>query len=139
MPFPRATYDPDADVLYVALSNGNQASAVEIDDSHFIDVDEQGRTLGIEVLYPSMGIEFDVLATRTRVPLLELVRVVHEAMSDSGIFVLPTVTAPSRVQHGYSIVHTGSLQPQIATAMTGMSGVTAVGRPQETHEFVVSA
>lgn len=139
MSFPSATYDSNADVLYVALRDGDQVRAVEIDDSHFIDVDEHGRALGFEVLYPRLGIEFDVLSARTGVPLLELVRVVHEAMSNDGFFVLPTVTASSPVQHGYSIVHTGSSQVQTATATTGMSGVQPTRLPQPKHEFSLTA
>lgn len=140
MSFPSATYDPDADVLYIALRTGDQARAVELDDSHFIDIDEHGRVLGIEVLYPRMGIELDVIAAHTGIPALELVRVVHDALSDAGIFMVPTVTAQSPVQHGYSIVHTGSPQTHTVTTMTGMSGVTLDRRPQRTtHEFSLTA
>lgn len=49
-------YDREADALYVTLQDGVRARAVEIDETTYVDVDQNGQALGIEFLYPAMGI-----------------------------------------------------------------------------------
>jgi uncharacterized protein YuzE len=51
-----AEYDREADALYIRLREGERLRAVEIDETTYIDVDADGHALGIEVLYPSMGL-----------------------------------------------------------------------------------
>lgn len=59
-----AEYDREADALYVRLREGERLRAVEIDDTTYIDVDADGRALGIEVLYPSMGLNLTEAVAR---------------------------------------------------------------------------
>lgn len=59
-----AEYDREADALYVRLRDGERLRAVEVDDTTYIDVDADGRALGIEVLYPSMGVHLTEVVTR---------------------------------------------------------------------------
>jgi uncharacterized protein YuzE len=51
-----AEYDPQADALYVRVREGTRARTVELDERHYVDVDDEGAALGFEVLYPRMGI-----------------------------------------------------------------------------------
>ena len=46
----RLDYDLDAHALYVTISNEPVARTVEMDASTFVDVDADGRLVGIEVL-----------------------------------------------------------------------------------------
>jgi len=50
-----AEYDPDADALYVRVADGDRARTVEINDVTYVDVDANGRPVGIEVLYPRLA------------------------------------------------------------------------------------
>jgi uncharacterized protein YuzE len=52
-----ATYDPDADAAYIRLRSGTRQTTIEIDERHYVDVDDHGGVLGIEVLYPRMGLD----------------------------------------------------------------------------------
>lgn len=57
-----AQYDDEADALYVRLAAGERERAIMIDDTTYVDVDVNGHTIGIELLYPSMGIDFARIA-----------------------------------------------------------------------------
>ena len=46
----RLTYSADHGLLYMALATGEVADTIEVEESVFIDVDEEGRPLGIEFL-----------------------------------------------------------------------------------------
>ncbi|GAB3279057.1 hypothetical protein GCM10027589_05440 [Actinocorallia lasiicapitis] len=46
----RLDFDFDANALYVALSDAVVARTVEIDEETFVDLDEAGRPVGIEVI-----------------------------------------------------------------------------------------
>ena len=59
-----AKYDSDADALYVRLGDGSRARTVEIDDATYIDVDVDDRPIGVELLYPSMGVNLRGIAER---------------------------------------------------------------------------
>jgi uncharacterized protein YuzE len=59
-----AEYDSEADALYVHLHDGERQRAVEIDDSTYVDVDAAGRPVGIELLYPSLGLNLQEAARR---------------------------------------------------------------------------
>lgn len=43
-------YSPDENLLYVALGEGPAAETIEVEESVYIDVDTDGRPIGIEFL-----------------------------------------------------------------------------------------
>ena len=43
-------YDPEADAAYVQIVEGEVADTREIADDLYLDVDAEGRVLGIEIL-----------------------------------------------------------------------------------------
>jgi uncharacterized protein YuzE len=47
---PSVSYDEEVDAFYVTLRNGKQATTVEVSTDLLIDLDTDGRTLGVEVL-----------------------------------------------------------------------------------------
>ena len=59
-----AHYDPDADALYVTLRDGARTRAVEIDEATYVDIDGNAQALGLEFLYPAMGISLDAAVAR---------------------------------------------------------------------------
>ena len=47
----RIEYDHEADAVYVDVTDGAQARTVEVEpDNIYVDIDAEGRTLGIEFL-----------------------------------------------------------------------------------------
>jgi uncharacterized protein YuzE len=48
----RYEYDPSADALYMPLRPGHTCRTLELGPSVFLDVDQQGWVLGIEVINP---------------------------------------------------------------------------------------
>jgi len=59
-----ARYDREADALYVTLHEGVRMRTIEIDEATYVDVDRDGRALGIEFLYPAMGVNLEAAAVR---------------------------------------------------------------------------
>jgi len=59
-----ADYDREADALYVRLAGGDRDHTVEISDTTYVDVDQQGHALGVELLYPSLGLDLNAVAER---------------------------------------------------------------------------
>lgn len=59
---PTATYDSEADALYIRLTDADRDRTVEYDDSHYVDLDASGNAIGIEILYPRMGMRLEKLA-----------------------------------------------------------------------------
>jgi uncharacterized protein YuzE len=59
-----AEYDREADALYVRLRDGERQRAVEIDDSTYVDVDGDDRPVGIELLYPALGLNLETVVRR---------------------------------------------------------------------------
>ena len=52
------TYDEEADALYVLLIPETEIAieqTVELDERLHVDLDDQGRLVGIEILYPTHG------------------------------------------------------------------------------------
>ena len=107
-----ATYDKEADALYIRLREGDRARTIEIDEAHYVDVDEQGAALGIEILYPTTGSRIGEILERFGLAgqLEEVARVVGEAA--------PAVTATyaGNASHAYAVV--------VAAGQPGASGVT---------------
>ena len=44
------SYDPDADALYIQVREGEVKSTKEIDANTLLDIDKNGKILGIEIL-----------------------------------------------------------------------------------------
>jgi uncharacterized protein YuzE len=58
MKAPTFQYDPDAEAAYIRMSQGEVAETIEVTESLYIDVDENGDPIGIEIL----GVDVSVLA-----------------------------------------------------------------------------
>lgn len=52
-----ARHDPEADAIYVRLTNRRYARTEELDDRRNIDYDAEGCTIGVEFLSVSKGID----------------------------------------------------------------------------------
>ena len=53
----RITYDPEADALYIAFrKDPSVAETHQVNDDISVDLDEQGRIVGLEVLFASKQI-----------------------------------------------------------------------------------
>jgi uncharacterized protein YuzE len=59
-----AQYDSEADALYVRLGHGVRERTVEVDEALYVDVDGEGRAIGLEILYPAMGMDLGAAAAR---------------------------------------------------------------------------
>ncbi len=57
----RIRYDADADAVYLRLREGTVAETVEVEEMVYVDVDAEGRPLGVEFVVAS-----DVLAFLAR-------------------------------------------------------------------------
>jgi uncharacterized protein YuzE len=49
----KATYDKEADAMYISVKKGKVHKTFEVSDAVIVDVDKNGRTLGIEILFLS--------------------------------------------------------------------------------------
>ena len=58
-------YDPQADAIYVQLKEGEVADTLDVSKYIFVDVDEKGIPLGIEILFVSRHLEVEDLTTVT--------------------------------------------------------------------------
>lgn len=59
------TYDSSADAVYIYVQHGAQvARSVLIDDSRVVDLDDDGRVVGIEVLSPSPAFKLEDIIDR---------------------------------------------------------------------------
>ena len=85
-----AEYDREADALYVRLGAGERARTVEVDDTTYVDVDVDGRPIGIELLYPSLGLRLDLVAQRFQ--LHQQLPVIAASIARAGA---PGVSAPT--------------------------------------------
>jgi uncharacterized protein YuzE len=91
-----AQYDPEADALYVRLRDGERDRAIEIDDALYVDVDAEGRALGIEILYPELGMDLEAVASRFQ--LHDQLPAIVAAIADTHApGITPTVTAPDHL------------------------------------------
>jgi uncharacterized protein YuzE len=117
-----ADYDREADALYVRLEHGDRQRAVEITDSTYVDVDGDDRPLGLEFLYPSMGLNLQEVSRRYG--LQHLVPEIVLAIEASGAPVpLPTMTGGSVLASTSTV--TVFVEGTIAAATPGAS--VAVG------------
>jgi uncharacterized protein YuzE len=63
-------YDPDADMLYVRLSNEPVAKSHALDDSRIIDYSADGGVVGVEFVNAGEGIDLNDLPFQQRVEQL---------------------------------------------------------------------
>jgi uncharacterized protein YuzE len=57
----RAEYDPQADALYVHLSDQPYAFGEDLDFARRVDYAEDGTPVGVELLYVSQGVDLSQL------------------------------------------------------------------------------
>jgi uncharacterized protein YuzE len=87
----RATYDREADAIYIALSDAQPTETVVIDEHRTVDVDAEGKAVGIEIVGVS-NYSLDDIAERFN--LRDQVAVInHEATAamHRGIVYVETV------------------------------------------------
>lgn len=58
-------YDPQADAMYIQLKEGEVSDTLEVGKYIFVDVDERGIPLGIEILFVSRHFATEDLTTVT--------------------------------------------------------------------------
>ena len=58
-------YDPEANALYIRFRTTKPAENVDVEDGVTIDLDEQKRLIGVEILDVSHRLPPDALATVT--------------------------------------------------------------------------
>jgi uncharacterized protein YuzE len=78
-----AEYDPQADALYVRVSEGARARTVECDERHYVDLDDEGAPVGFEVLYPRMGVRLAALTRAWPIPADEVANAIKTAIGES--------------------------------------------------------
>ncbi len=61
----KITFDKEADAVYIGFSEGEFGSNKKIDDNTIMDLDKEGRILGIELLDVSNRISKDFLSDIT--------------------------------------------------------------------------
>ena len=57
----RISYDPKYDILYIKFGNAGKVICKNVDEDITIDLDEQGRLSGIEILSASERIDLNSL------------------------------------------------------------------------------
>jgi len=55
----KVTYDPDADAMYIRLTNEKFSKTKVIDDNTILDLDKNGNVIGIELLFVSKHLPKD--------------------------------------------------------------------------------
>lgn len=67
----KATYDKEADAMYIRVKRGKVHKTREISDAIIVDVDKRGHVLGIEVLFVSSQMSPNTIkqAIRTGIPV----------------------------------------------------------------------
>lgn len=74
------TYDPEADALYIRLSDKERDHTTSLDDERHIDYAADGTPVGVEFLTVSLGIDLrDIPEAEGIAALLESVRAVKVA------------------------------------------------------------
>ena len=58
-------YDPEANALYIRFRDAKPADNIDIEDGLTVDLDDQKRLIGIEILDVSHRLPPDTLATIT--------------------------------------------------------------------------
>ena len=63
----RVYYDPEADILYIMLREGPVEDTVEAGEDVFIELDEKGEIIGIEIWRASDVLESVIQAIAVRI------------------------------------------------------------------------
>lgn len=61
-------YDPESDSLYIDFNARPGADAQEIADGMVVDVDAEGRPVGIDIQHASQDLDLSILETRALPP-----------------------------------------------------------------------
>jgi len=64
------SYDPEADVLYVTLAEGDVATSKSLDDIRLLDYSADGAVLGVEFVNASSGVDLNDVPFQQRVEKL---------------------------------------------------------------------
>ena len=67
---PQAIHDPEADAIYVHLSEGEAARSKPLDDLRIIDYSRDGGVIGVEFISVSGGIDLSDLPHHDKVEKL---------------------------------------------------------------------
>lgn len=57
----RISYDPKYDILYLELAKAEKVLCKDIDEDVTMDIDQQGRLVGIEILSASEHVDLSLL------------------------------------------------------------------------------
>ena len=52
----KVRYDPDSDILYIVVREGPVEDTITVDDDIYIELDEEGKIIGIEIWRASRNI-----------------------------------------------------------------------------------
>ena len=63
----RVQYDPEADILYILLREGPVEDTIEAGEDVFIELDEKGEVIGIEIWRASNVLESITQTTAARI------------------------------------------------------------------------
>ncbi|MEX2017506.1 MAG: DUF2283 domain-containing protein [Candidatus Pacearchaeota archaeon] len=61
----KVTYDPDADAIYIRLTNEKFNKTNIIDDNTILDLDQNGDVIGVELLFVSKRLPKDFFSKVT--------------------------------------------------------------------------
>jgi uncharacterized protein YuzE len=121
-----ASYDPEADALYVRLADGARARTIEVDDVVYVDVDEGGRAVGLELLYPSLGLDAQKIADATGLHS-RMTEVLAAVAAVGAPIAIPTIT-------GGAHFTSATIQTRIPEGTTGASVPTPSLAESGAHE-----
>ena len=71
-------YDPEADILYIVLRKGPVEDTIEVDEDVFVEVDEKGNIVGIEIWRASRNL-LDHLSQAIAARIKQLLARQHQA------------------------------------------------------------
>jgi uncharacterized protein YuzE len=121
---PLVRYDAEADAFSVRVSDKDVARTVVIDDAHYVDLDDQGAVVAIEVLTPD---DPQVEAITARFGIEDLAPVILEAIRQAipdaastspGLFV--AFDEAMYFVSDFSLVQIG--QPPVTAVASGVAG-----------------
>jgi uncharacterized protein YuzE len=74
MTSPTLTYDRGANALYIRFSSNAIADTVELSESVYVDLDQQGDPVGFEVLHAEPGLLADLATVPDTAAFRDLVK-----------------------------------------------------------------
>lgn len=74
MTSPRLTYDPQANAVYIRLSDNTVSETLELSVSTYVDVDEAGSPVGFEILHADPELLAGISANPEGVTLRDLLK-----------------------------------------------------------------